>query len=194
VALALAAERGYDGTTIALVSERSGLPASSIYWHFANKDALLEAAMEHGALGWRTSLVALEEGERKPFPDAVRDRLAAGARATLRRPEYARFGTKLVLESRPEETAPRRVYREIHADVQVSLRAWWRAVLPADVQDPALARRLSDLHLAFLEGLYLDPPDDDEVEVLAELVARSLVDLVARWRGQRGPGGRGGAA
>ena len=36
----IAGERGYDGTSIALVSERSGLPASSIYWHFEDKDAL----------------------------------------------------------------------------------------------------------------------------------------------------------
>jgi hypothetical protein len=39
--MAIAAERGYERTTIALVSERSGLPASSIYWHFRNKDELL---------------------------------------------------------------------------------------------------------------------------------------------------------
>ena len=39
--LALAAERGYDGTTVALVQKATGLPASSIYWHFGSKDALL---------------------------------------------------------------------------------------------------------------------------------------------------------
>ena len=37
----IAAERGYEGTSIGLVSERSGLPASSIYWHFKDKDALI---------------------------------------------------------------------------------------------------------------------------------------------------------
>lgn len=29
----IAGERGYEGTSINLVSERSGLQASSIYWH-----------------------------------------------------------------------------------------------------------------------------------------------------------------
>lgn len=28
----IAAERGYEGTSIALVSDKCGLPASSIYW------------------------------------------------------------------------------------------------------------------------------------------------------------------
>ena len=44
----IAAERGYEGTSIGLVSEQSGLPASSIYWHFKDKDALLAAVIEHG--------------------------------------------------------------------------------------------------------------------------------------------------
>ena len=37
----IAHEQGYQGTSIAKVSARSGLPASSVYWHFADKDALM---------------------------------------------------------------------------------------------------------------------------------------------------------
>src|SRR5699024_4522972 len=51
-AAAVAGERGYDGTTIALVSRESGLSASSIYWHFADKDALLAAVVESGFEMW----------------------------------------------------------------------------------------------------------------------------------------------
>ena len=47
--LSIAAERGYDGTTVALVQEATGLPASSIYWHFGSKDQLL-AATQVGAV------------------------------------------------------------------------------------------------------------------------------------------------
>ena len=53
VALEIAAERGYDGTTMALVTERSGLPASSVYWHFKNKDALLAEVLELSYTQWR---------------------------------------------------------------------------------------------------------------------------------------------
>ena len=45
-ALDIAAERGYDGASVALVTERTGLPASSIYWHFKNKDQLLAEALD----------------------------------------------------------------------------------------------------------------------------------------------------
>ena len=43
--LAIAAERGYDGTSLGLVTERAGLPASSVYWHFGSKDELLAEAV-----------------------------------------------------------------------------------------------------------------------------------------------------
>src|SRR5215469_9619967 len=42
----IATERGYDGTSIRAVSARCGLPASSIYWHFKDKDDLLCAVIE----------------------------------------------------------------------------------------------------------------------------------------------------
>src|SRR5262245_56203989 len=43
----LAHELGYQGTSISKVVERSGLPVSSVYWHFADKDALFAAMIQH---------------------------------------------------------------------------------------------------------------------------------------------------
>src|SRR5712692_5586943 len=48
----IASERGYEGASIALVSERSGLPASSIYWHFEDKDKLIAAVIERSYNRW----------------------------------------------------------------------------------------------------------------------------------------------
>ena len=42
----IAAERGYEGTSIRAVSAKCGLPASSICWHFKDKDDLLCAVIE----------------------------------------------------------------------------------------------------------------------------------------------------
>jgi AcrR family transcriptional regulator len=50
--LRIAGERGYVGTTLAQVTKASGLPASSVYWHFRNKDELLADALEHGFRMW----------------------------------------------------------------------------------------------------------------------------------------------
>lgn len=46
---ALMAERGYAGTSISAICKESGLPASSVYWHFENKEGLLRSVMERGA-------------------------------------------------------------------------------------------------------------------------------------------------
>ena len=48
----IASERGYEGTSISLVSKRSGFPASSIYWHFKDKDDLISAVIERSFDAW----------------------------------------------------------------------------------------------------------------------------------------------
>lgn len=48
----IASERGYEGTSIGLVSTKCGLPASSIYWHFKDKDDLLAAVIERSFAQW----------------------------------------------------------------------------------------------------------------------------------------------
>ena len=52
----LAQELGYQGTSISKVVARSGLPASSVYWHFADKDALFAAMIHHSFEQWRATL------------------------------------------------------------------------------------------------------------------------------------------
>src|ERR1051325_8485819 len=52
----VAGERGYQGTSISRVSERSGLPASSIYWHFKNKDELIAAVIDRSFSRWAEAL------------------------------------------------------------------------------------------------------------------------------------------
>src|SRR6201991_2003753 len=51
----IAAERGYEGTSIGAVSAKCGLPASSIYWHFKDKDDLIAAVIERSFGSWMTA-------------------------------------------------------------------------------------------------------------------------------------------
>lgn len=48
----IAAERGYEGTSIALVSAKFDLPASSFYWHFKSKDDPIAAVIERSFGTW----------------------------------------------------------------------------------------------------------------------------------------------
>src|ERR1700739_5024255 len=52
----VATERGYEGTTISLVSKKSGLPPTSIYWHFTDKDDLIAAVIERSFARWQAAL------------------------------------------------------------------------------------------------------------------------------------------
>ncbi|SOD89368.1 transcriptional regulator, TetR family [Streptomyces sp. Ag109_G2-15] len=58
----IAGERGYEGTSIAAVSAKCGLPASSIYWHFENKDNLIAAVIERSFETWLAEVELPDEG------------------------------------------------------------------------------------------------------------------------------------
>ncbi|OOK81536.1 bacterial regulatory s, tetR family protein [Mycobacterium kansasii] len=61
----IAAERGYEGTSIALVSAKCGLPASSIYWHFKDKDDLIAAVIERSFGAWESAWAHRRAAPRK---------------------------------------------------------------------------------------------------------------------------------
>src|ERR1700755_2274756 len=68
----IAAERGYEGTSIGAVSAKCGLPASSIYWHFKDKDDLIAAVIERSFGTWITAWEVPTDGP-------VEERLVGGA-------------------------------------------------------------------------------------------------------------------
>lgn len=49
-------ERGYSGTSVSEIRKRSGLPVSSIYWHFGNKDGVIGAVLQREAARFFASL------------------------------------------------------------------------------------------------------------------------------------------
>ena len=64
----IAGERGYEGTSIGLVSAKCGLPASSIYWHFKDKDDLIAAVIERSFAQW---LIGLADAGRRHAEGAL---------------------------------------------------------------------------------------------------------------------------
>jgi AcrR family transcriptional regulator len=101
-ATVIAAERGYEGTSIGAVSAKCGLPASSIYWHFKDKDDLIAAVIERSFGTWMTAWDIPKDGaaEERFVGVAVQT-----AKALLDSPDFIRLGLMLALERRPE--APR---------------------------------------------------------------------------------------
>jgi AcrR family transcriptional regulator len=177
--LAIAAERGYDGTSIALVTEATGLPASSIYWHFKNKDELLAETLEYSYRRWRASTPTWEVPDVVPATaEEVRRRLRAASRAIAESPEFWRLGLMLGVENRPKEPAARRRYLEVRDETRAAIRDWWAAVLALDVDESRdLADQLAGFHLAIMDGFFVGVRSGVpgwDLERLVDLVAAGM--------------------
>src|ERR1700742_3960088 len=106
----IASERGYEGTSIALVSAKCGLPASSIYWHFKDKDDLLAAVIERSFAHWLSAWELPAEGDA---PERLTGWLVNIAKALLDSPDFIRLGLMLALERRPREPRARTMFLQV---------------------------------------------------------------------------------
>ncbi len=106
----VATERGYEGTTISLVSKKSGLPPTSIYWHFADKDDLIAAVIERSFQRWLAALDLPRAGEARTRAIELGTQVA---RAFLDAPDFLRLGLMLALERRPVEPRAREMFLQV---------------------------------------------------------------------------------
>jgi AcrR family transcriptional regulator len=177
----IAGERGYEGTSINLVSQRSGLPASSIYWHFADKDALIAAVIDRSYADWVVALSTVPPAPAGASPDeAFVASLRHAGEQLAKFPDFLRLGLMLILEHRPAEPAARVQYREGRAETLRRVEELYGTFF--DGLAPAEVRRLAMFTLAGSDGLFVaanegDVDLADEFELLGHAVlgaARSL--------------------
>lgn len=189
-ALGLGAERGYVGTTLALIKERTGLPTSALYWHFDSKDDILSDALTHGFVQWDWQLKRWDS--RHVADDVARDGLAGAVLGCLRRstegmdnePGFWRMGLLLALESGPAVgNGPRERFVKIRGEALGDIQAWWSTAVPGGSLDTADLARLT---LAALDGLFLRHQSDGPADIDRLLVrlARGLATIAT------GPGRR----
>ncbi|GAA3733339.1 AcrR family transcriptional regulator [Spinactinospora alkalitolerans] len=182
----IAAERGYDGTSLTLITKRSGLPASSVYWHFGSKDELLAAVIEHSFQEWLPAVprwAPMEPGTDRR--EHLREVLRQAGRSLVDRPEFMRLGLMLSLERRVVEPAARARFLEIRAMMLKAMSGWWESALSEDVlkERPSLPLQLARLHIATSDGLFTAaqiPDEGFDVEELMELLAEALDSVVER--------------
>ncbi len=174
----IAAERGYEGASIALVSAKCGLPASSIYWHFKNKDDLIAAVIERSFADWMKAW-------QVPVGGSPQDRLVGLAmqiaKALLDSPDFIRLGLMLSLERRPVEPRARAMFLQLRAQTFDQLVDTMRAFTP-DLTD-AQVHQLVTYAIAGADGLFIAKEiGGDAVDLLAlfELHAWALYDSALR--------------
>jgi AcrR family transcriptional regulator len=178
----IAGERGYEGASIKLVSERSGLPASSIYWHFKDKDELVAAVIDRSFERWRATIAA-----PLAIPDGASDEevfhlgLRRTGQALAELSDFLRLGLLLVLERRPDELTARARFMATRRTTAAGTASLYRRVFPT-LDDDGIAQ-LVTLTMALADGLFVaseagEVDLDEAFDLLAtavESTARSLL-------------------
>lgn len=180
----VATERGYDGTTISAVSKASGLPPTSIYWHFTDKDDLIAAVIDRSYQRWVGAL-SLPEGA-----DAARWASQIGtevAKALQEAPDFLRLGLKLALDRRPVERRAKREFLRSRASTFEQFARLIRQIAPA-LQDDQVDL-LTTYLIAGADGLFIAGEIDNDpqrfvelFELHATLVFQRAIDLVQSRR------------
>ena len=174
----IAAERGYEGTSIALVSKKCGLPASSIYWHFKDKDDLIAAVIERSFASWLAAWQFPDEGDA---PDRMKGMAMQIAKALLDSPDFIRLGLMLALERRPVEARARAMFLQARAQAYGQLIDVIGELTP-DLTD-AQTHQLATYALAGADGLFIAKEiggDSIDLVALFEMHARVLYDTTLR--------------
>ncbi len=114
----LMADHGYAGTSISAICRESGLPASSVYWHFENKEGLLKAVMERGTARMLDEISAAYDAPGTPRERLNRmlNRAADVFEAQPR--EFQRLELIITLERSQSDDAWRATIDEFHARLQ----------------------------------------------------------------------------
>ncbi|MET8981831.1 TetR/AcrR family transcriptional regulator [Streptomyces sp. NPDC004539] len=176
-AVEIAGERGYEGTSIAVVSAKCGLPASSIYWHFKDKDDLIAAVIERSFETWLAAVVLPGEDAGTPLERCVA--MAADiARSLVDAPDFLRLGLMLALEHRPVEPQGRVVFREVREVARQRLAEVVRTLFPA--LDESAVHLLVTYAVAGGDGLFVQRETrGEEVDLVAmfELHARTVYGM-----------------
>ena len=176
----IAGERGYEGTSIAAVSAKCGLPASSIYWHFKDKDDLIAAVIERSFETWLAAVELPGEETGTPLERAVA--MAANvAKSLVDAPDFLRLGLMLALERRPTEPRGRTVFLQVR-DISHQKIAEVVETLFPDLDKDAV-HTLTTYAIAGADGLFIHREitgDTVDLVALFELHARLVYDAAAR--------------
>ncbi len=180
----LAAERGYQGTTLAMIQREAGVHPGSLYWFFADKDALFAALVESSYRDAQDASVVVGDS-----PNPVRSVLQ-GIVDNPARFGLWRFNVQLMLDAELRDSKTAQVIRALRVDSQNAMVASWLSVLPEEVvaRRPELPSQLADHALACVEGCILArvagrPVDEGAVTTHVSRVLDTLVQDACRAAG-----------
>ncbi|MFE7624729.1 TetR family transcriptional regulator [Streptomyces sp. NPDC057509] len=185
-AVEIAGERGYEGTSIAAVSAKCGLPASSIYWHFKDKDDLIAAVIEHSFETWLTAVELPSEEAGTPL-ERVTTMAGNVAKSLIDAPDFLRLGLMLALEQRPSEPRGRTVFLQVRDIARAKITEMAQELVPG--LDEESVRTLTTYAVAGGDGLFVQREingDDVDLVAMFELHAQLVYEAAMRMAARNG--------
>ncbi|MFD9981608.1 TetR/AcrR family transcriptional regulator [Streptomyces massasporeus] len=179
-AVEIAGERGYEGTSIAAVSAKCGLPASSIYWHFQDKDDLIAAVIERSFETWLAAVELPSEDTGTPL-ERVTAMAGIVAKSLIDAPDFLRLGLMLALERRPAEPRGRTVFLQVR-DIAGAKIAEMAKVLVPELDEESV-HALTTYAVAGADGLFVQREingDDVDLVAMFELHAQLVYEAATR--------------
>lgn len=176
--------KGVSHTSLADIAKRAGVTRGAIYWHFENKDEVVDALLTRA----RTSIQHLEEASRdvdEPDPlGRLHAMLAEIFRQTETDPSTRRINEIIFhkCEYSDQMCDLREHMRELRGQslnkLESALRnAVARQQLPGDLDVPMAARSLQAQLIGTLDT-WLLRPEDYSLAAYADRVARSILDTI----------------
>jgi AcrR family transcriptional regulator len=171
---------GYNGTTVAKVAAKAGLPVGSVYWHYENKDQLLVALIEDSYERWHSQIGQYQQplpGET--FEQHVYRVFCSPASRPYFAADFWRLGVILSVEKSVPEQAARKRFLKIRELQREELTSWWQRTLPPETleKDPELPNRLSRFTLALQDGNAIAGSSGESVDDFHRMLAASLLHL-----------------
>lgn len=164
----LMSSQGYAATSISHIRRETGLPASSIYWHFGSKEGVLAAVMERGADRYFAQIP-------RDSPDIETQR-AAVAKLMVANPDFFRLMYMLSLE-RNDHPAVAAAIRRVRDTAIKGFHDVIARLLPDDVAPDKAERVVTELAAvatAMSDGIFFA----DHLEPDATDVDRMYVRLI----------------
>ncbi len=175
----LFAQRGYAGTGVDRLAEKSGIAKTAIYYHFGNKEGLLAAVLDRAATVWIDNIErSAQQGES---PEDALDRALLGMRTMVEeRPWILKLLLLLTLEVADSKPEVRKVMGEIFLRARQTIVAGLRQQVGVDLPGvEAIGNVLLGLLQSSVVGRELDPGLSLD-EVFAEM--RSIVIFMVASR------------
>lgn len=171
--------RGYEGTSIADIARESGLPNSSIYWHFSSKAGILAAVMERGAESFFAEMEPTDEPSTDEPAEYLRWALHRSSERFIAHPEFLRLFILLLLSNQAPEIREivQRVRRRGAASLHRLIAQAFRRV--DERASGIIADRLTPYALALFDGAFLAIQADPAVSH-SDLMERLAADLASQ--------------